>query len=111
MEYTIEIYQTDTGKRPFTQWLDDIRDRGTKAKLRLRLDRLEMGNFGQCEPVGDGVFELKIDFGSGYRIYFRKVGLKCVLLLFAGDKSTQKSDIEKAKAYFKDYQSRGESNE
>ncbi len=83
----------------------------TKAKLRLRLDRLEMGNFGQCESVGEGVFELKIDFGPGYRICFGKIGLKCVLLLCAGDKSTQKNDIPKAKAYFKDYQSRGVNNE
>lgn len=96
MEYKIEIYQTDTGKRPFGQWLKDIKDHLTKAKIRLRLDRLEMGNFGQCEPVGEGVFELKIDFGPGYR---------------AGDKGSQKSDIQKAKVYFKDYQSRGDMDE
>ena len=70
-----------------------------------------MGNLGQCESVGDKVFELKIDFGPGYRIYFGKIGLRCILLLCAGDKSTQKSDILKAKAYFKDYQSREEENE
>jgi putative addiction module killer protein len=74
MEYTIEIYQTDNGKRPFSQWLKDIKDQTTKAKVRLRLDRLEMGNFGQCKSVGEGVFELKIDFGPGYRIYFGKIG-------------------------------------
>lgn len=88
-----------------------MKDQLTKAKIRIRLDRLEMGNFGQCEPVGDGVFELKIDFGPGYRIYFGKIGLKCVLLLCAGDKSSQKSNILKAKVYFKDYQSRGDEYE
>lgn len=65
-----------------------------------------MGNFGQCEPVGEGVFELKIDFGPGYRVYFGKIGSKCILLLCAGDKGSQKNDIQKAKVYFKDYQSR-----
>jgi putative addiction module killer protein len=111
MEYKIEIYQTNAGKRPFSQWLKDIKDHLAKAKIRLRLDRLEMGNFGQCEPVGEGVFELKIDLGPGYRVYFGKIGSKCVLLLCAGDKGSQKSDIQKAKVYFKDYQSRGHINE
>jgi len=73
MEYSIEIYQTDTGKRPFSQWLKDIKDPLTKAKIRLRLDRLEMGNFGRCESVGEGVFELKIYFGPGFRVYFGKL--------------------------------------
>ena len=111
MEYKIEIYQTDTGKRPFSQWLKDIKDHLGKAKIRVRLDRLEMGNFGQCESVGEGVFELKIDFGPGYRVYLGKIGSMCVILLCAGDKKSQKSDIEKAKVYFKDYQSRGDINE
>lgn len=66
-----------------------------------------MGNFGHCEPVGEGVFELMIDFGPGFRVYFGKIDAKCVLLLCGGNKSSQKSDIQKAKDYFKDYQSRG----
>lgn len=111
MEYKIEIYQTDNGKRPFSQRLKDIKDHLSRAKIRLRLDRLEMGNFGQCESVGEGVFELKIDYGPGFRVYFGKIKSKCVLLLFGGDKSSQKSDILKAKTYFKDYQSRGGSDE
>lgn len=111
MEHKVEIYQTDNGKRPFSQLLKDLKDNLTRAKIRLRIDRLERGNFGQCEPVGEGVFELKIDFGPGFRVYFGKVGARCVLLLCAGDKSSQKSDIQKAKAYFKDYQSRGDSCE
>lgn len=111
MEYKVEIYQTDSGKRPFSLWLKDIKDHLTRAKIRLRLDRLEMGNFGQCESIGEGVFELKINFGPGFRVYFGKIGAKCVLLLLGGDKSSQKSDIQKAKTYFKDYQSRGGSDE
>ena len=62
MKYKIEIYQTENGNRPFSQWLKEIKNHKAKAKIRLRLDRLEMGNFGQCEPVGAGVYELKIDF-------------------------------------------------
>lgn len=111
MEYKIKIYQTDNGKRPFSQWLNDLKDKLAKAKIRLRLDRLERGNFGQCKPVGEGIFELKIDFGPGFRMYFGIVGAKCVLLLCAGTKGTQKSDIQNAKAYFRDYHSRGDSNE
>ncbi len=111
MKYKIEIYQIETGKRPFSQWLKDIKDHMAKAKIRIRLDRLEMGNFGQWESVGEGVFELKIDFGPGYRVYFGKIGSKCVLLLCAGDKGSQKNDIQKAKVYFKDYLSRGDINE
>lgn len=111
MEYRIEIYQTDTGKRPFSQWLKEIKDHLVKAKVRMRLARLEMGNFGEYKSVGEGVFELKIDLGPGYRLYYGKVGKKTVLLLCAGDKSTQQSDIEKAKAYFTDYQSRGDCDE
>ncbi len=111
MIYKIAIYQTDTGKRPFSLWLKELKDNLGKAKIRLRLDRLEMGNFGQCEPVGDAVFELKIDFGPGYRVYFGKTDATCVLLLCGGDKNSQRSDIQKAKAYFTDYQSRGDYNE
>jgi putative addiction module killer protein len=111
MKYKVEIYQTDSGKRPFSQWLKGITDHLSRAKIRLRLDRLEMGNFGQCESVGEGVFELKIDFGPGFRVYFGKIGATCVLLLLGGDKSSQKSDILKAKTYFKDYQFRGDSDE
>src|SRR6476469_3126145 len=111
MEFNVQIYQTENGKLPFSQWLNGMKDNSTRAKIRLRLDRLEMGNFGQCEPVGGGVFELKVDFGPGYRVYFGKIGSKCVLLLCAGDKGSQKSDIQKAKDYFKDYQSRGDINE
>lgn len=107
MDYKIRIYQTESGKRPFSQWLNDLKDRIAKAKIRTRLDRLELGNFGNCEPVGEGVFELKINFGPGYRVYFGKIGSNFVLLLSGGDKSSQNSDIQKAIAYFKDYQSRG----
>jgi putative addiction module killer protein len=106
MEYQIEIYQTDNGKLPYKIWLSSLRDTKAKAIIRLRLDRLRLGNFGNCKSVGDGVFELKIDYGPGYRIYFGKIGRQIVLLLTAGDKSTQSGDLKKAKLYLEDYKIR-----
>ena len=78
-----------------------------KASIEARLDRLGMGNFGNCTPVGEAVYELKIYVGPGYRVYYAKVGKQIVLLLCGGSKRTQYKDIEKAKEYFKDYKSRG----
>jgi putative addiction module killer protein len=106
VEYSIQVYQTATGKCPYSAWLKDLIDLRAKAKIRVRIDRLQMGNFGQCEPVGDGVSELKIDFGPGYRIYFGMIGKTCVLLLTGGTKKTQSSDIKRAKEYFVDYKAR-----
>ena len=77
MEWTVEIYQTDTGKQPFTEWLDSISDKKTKTTIHRRIERLGMGNFGNCEPVGDGVSELKIYLGPGFRIYFGNIGINC----------------------------------
>ncbi len=108
MEYEIRTYETKRGKCPFSEWMNNLKDLQAKTKIRLRLDRLAMGNFGDCKSVGDGVSELKIDFGPGYRVYFGKAGKTCVLLLTAGSKGSQQGDIEKAKEYFKDYKAREE---
>ncbi|RKZ91012.1 MAG: hypothetical protein DRR19_08385 [Candidatus Parabeggiatoa sp. nov. 1] len=70
---------------------------------RVRIDRLIRGHFGDSKSVGEGVYELRIDYGPGYRVYFGKVGLTIVLLLCGGDKSTQQVDIHKAKTYWHDY--------
>ena len=72
-----------------------------------RLDRLKLGNFGDCKTISDGVSELRIHYGPGIRIYYAKTGNKVILLLCGGDKGSQKKDIDKAKEYLKDYQSRG----
>lgn len=106
MEYQIRIYQTDSGKLPYKIWLNSLHDVKVKSVIRVRLDRLMVGNFGKCKVVGDGVFELKIDFGPGYRLYFGKIGMNCILLLVGGDKSSQTADIKKAKFYFEDYKIR-----
>ncbi|WP_321782716.1 type II toxin-antitoxin system RelE/ParE family toxin [Paraburkholderia sp. J94] len=85
----------------FSEWLGGLKDIQARAKILIRIRRAELGNFGECEPVGEGVSEMKIDFGPGYRVYFAKEGRVVYLLLCGGDKSTQKSDIRHAKAMWK----------
>ncbi len=88
-----------------------LRDTTGKNKIRLRLKRVMTGNLEDCKPVGEGVFELKIEFGPGYRLYFGQVGLTIVLLLIGGDKSTQERDIGEAIQYWRDYERRESTNE
>jgi len=102
----IRNYLTVDGKNIFDEWLDSLRDRRAKAKIRVRLDRVEDGNLGDFKSVGEGIFELRIDYGTGYRIYFGQEGIIIIILLCGGDKSTQKQDIDKAQEYWKDYRSR-----
>ncbi|MDE0638225.1 MAG: type II toxin-antitoxin system RelE/ParE family toxin [Candidatus Poribacteria bacterium] len=99
----IETYRTQNGREPFTEWFNAIRDTRTQTRIRGRLDRLEKGNFGDCESVGSGIFELRMHFGPGYRIYFGEVERTIVLLLCGGDKSTQVQDIRRAKTYWLEY--------
>ena len=95
----IQTYETLEDRSPFEEWLDALRDIQGKAKIKARLQRLAFGNLGDCKSVGDGVSELRIDCGPGYRVYFAEKGSTIVLLLCGGDKSTQERDIRKAKAY------------
>lgn len=99
----VKIYETPDGKKPFTIWLESFKDVKTKRRIDSRLDRLEFGNFGDRKLVGDGVYELRLDFGAGYRIYYGEIGNVIVLLLLGGDKSTQERDVKQAKIYFKNY--------
>ena len=99
----LEIYSNQNGKEPFTEWFESVRDKAIKNRIDRRIDRLENGNFGDCRPVGEGVFELRLHFGPGYRIYFGEVANTVILLLCAGDKSSQQNDIERAKTYWLDY--------
>ena len=78
------------------EWLNGL-DVQTRARVRVRIDRLEDGLFGDVEPVGEGVSELRLDFGPGYRVYFQKRGNTLIILLCGGDKSTQAKDIKRAK--------------
>ncbi|WP_414499426.1 type II toxin-antitoxin system RelE/ParE family toxin [Zymobacter sp. IVIA_12111.31 C1] len=88
-----EIIQTSVFKRWFTR----LRDRRARARISLRLDRLQADNAGDVKPVGDGISEMRIDYGPGYRVYYQQKGPIVILLLCGGDKSTQSSDIAKAK--------------
>lgn len=87
----------------FDEWFSALRDRRASARIAARLDRLAMGNPGDAEPVGQGISELRIDYGPGYRVYFMKRGQYVVVLLCGGDKSTQERDIKRAKALAEDW--------
>lgn len=91
--FMIEMKQTPE----FEKWLKSLKDKIAKAKILMRLERMEEGNFGDVEPVGDGLSELRIHQGKGYRIYFGNKNNQIVILLCGGDKSTQQLDIKKAK--------------
>lgn len=80
----------------YDDWFDSLKDTQGKARIKARLRRVELGNFGDAEPVGDSVSELRFFFGSGYRIYFIQHGDEIIILLAGGDKSTQQKDINKA---------------
>ena len=82
----------------FDKWFRKLKDLRAKAKILVRIQKLEKEeHFGDCEPVGDGIRELKINYAKGYRVYFKEMDGKIVILLIGGDKSTQQKDIEKAK--------------
>lgn len=80
----------------FTRWFENLKDRRAKARIQVRIDRVEMGNFGDAASVGEGVSELRFFYGPGYRVYFSQRDNVVVILLCGGDKSTQQSDIAKA---------------
>ena len=98
----LQIYQNPNGREPFTEWLES-RDQKTQERIQARLDRLVGGNFGDCKSVGQGIFEIRLHFGAGYRIYFGEADITIVLLLCGGDKSSQYRDIARAKAYWLEY--------
>lgn len=101
----IKIYVRSNGRSPFEAWFSTLRDKSAKATILTRIDRVRFGNFGDCKSVGGGVYELRIHFGPGYRIYFGVVGAEVVLLLLGGDKSTQPRDIKTAQKYWKEFPS------
>lgn len=107
----LKIYLTLEGKSPFEKWLKSIKDKKTQAIIDNRLRKVRLGNLGDYKSVGEGVFELRIDYGSGYRIYFGQLGKIIILLLSGGDKSTQQRDIRQAKEYWKDYANRENIND
>lgn len=101
--WILKIYQDRNGKEPFIKWLESIRDIIIKARIKNRVRRLELGNFGDCKSVKQGVYELRLHFGPGYRVYFGKVDNIIILLLLGGTKSSQAKDIQKAIQYWNDF--------
>jgi len=98
----IRIFETKDGKIPFGEWMDELEGSKVYAIILNRLDRVENGNLGDCHPVGEGVSELRIDFGPGYRVYFGQDG-NVIVLLGGGTKRTQADDIKRAKRRWKEY--------
>lgn len=100
--YKVITYTTATGKAPFNEWIQKL-DKVSRARIRARIVRVTLGSFGDCKTLSGcpGLYELRIDQGPGYRVYFGKRGMTIIILLCAGDKKTQRKDIEKAIIYWK----------
>lgn len=97
-------YVNEDGKNVFHEWLRSLKDTAARARIRVRLNRIRLGNFGDCKSVGSGVSELRVDYGPGYRIYFGRDGNKTVILLCGGSKKTQPKDIKLAQQHWAEYQ-------
>jgi putative addiction module killer protein len=104
--YDIREYETAAGRSPFTDWLEGLRDRRARARIDARLARVRLGHLGDHRSVGDGVYELRLFYGPGYRVYFGFEFNTVILLLVGGTKGTQRRDIATAKSYWADYQRR-----
>jgi len=102
----IHEYTDEQGRSPYAEWLSSLRDVRARARIILQVDRMELGLLGDSEPMGEGLSELRIHYGPGYRVYYRKTEQHFYLLLCGGDKATQSSDIKRAKAYWHDYKRR-----
>ncbi|MBK7954519.1 MAG: type II toxin-antitoxin system RelE/ParE family toxin [Candidatus Accumulibacter sp.] len=92
-------YQMADGRDPFKEWLANLADRQARARVAVRVQRMAAGNFGEHKPLSDGVWELRIDHGPGYRVYYAQAGQRVLLVLIGGDKRRQQADIETAVRY------------
>ena len=99
-------YRQEDGREPYTEWFRGLRDQMAKARIEVRLRQIQVGNMGDSKPVGEGVTELRIHVGAGYRVYCGQHGQEWVILLCGGDKSSQSTDIAKAKALWGDWKRR-----
>jgi putative addiction module killer protein len=102
----VRHYVTRSGRDVFDHWMSGLADARTQAKIASRIDRLGAGNFGDSKPLGKGLWELRIDWGPGYRVYYAMIGRLCVLLLCGGDKRTQPADMDRAREYLRDFKER-----
>jgi putative addiction module killer protein len=103
----IRFYMDSSGRCPFEEWLGSLKDSKARMRIRARIVRLETGNFGDCKSLRDGVQEIRIDYGPGYRVYVSRQGKVIVLLLCGSNKKDQDRAIEKAIDYLKDWKRRG----
>ena len=101
--FEVLIYRDPEGRRPYADWLAALPDRQAKTRVMVRIGRMAGGNLGDCKPVGDGVWELRIDYGPGYRVYYSQAGKRLVLLLTGGNKRRQQADIAAAVGYWNDW--------
>lgn len=101
-KFTIAIFEDKSGKYPYDLWLEEL-DQKTAARIEARISRFKSGNFGDHKSVGESVWEARLFFGPGYRVYFAKEAGFIVLLLCGGDKSTQNRDIKEAQNYLKEW--------
>lgn len=99
-------YQRDDGREPFSEWLNGLRDKVAQAHIRIRLRQVQAGNLGDVESVGEGVIELRVHVGAGYRVYCGRYGKTVVLLLCGGDKGSQAADIKRAKDLWAEWKRR-----
>lgn len=104
-EKTLEIYKTADEKAPFIDWMDAL-DANTQTVIETRLNRIRLGNLGDVKRIGSGVHEFRIDYGSGYRVYFGNISGKIIMLLVGGEKNTQQKDIRKAQECWRDFKER-----
>ncbi|WP_024537884.1 type II toxin-antitoxin system RelE/ParE family toxin [Comamonas badia] len=104
--FELQAYQSPTGQAPYAQWLAGLADRQARARVLVRVARMAAGNLGDCRAVGAGVWELRIDWGPGYRVYYAQAGKRLILLLAGGDKRSQRADIAAAIACWQDWQQR-----
>lgn len=99
----VVAFRAQDGRVPFEEWLDGLNDKKAVARILARLARVRQGNPGDCKSVGEGVSELRVDYGPGYRVYFGQKGRTLVVLLCGGDKRTQDRDIRLAKQYWREF--------
>lgn len=104
----VNVHEDEEGREPFTEWLYALKDVTGRKRILARVSRLQQGNYGDCEPVGEGVKELRLFFGPGYRVYFGEHLENVIILLCGGDKSSQHGDILKAKTLWREYLSHEE---
>lgn len=106
MTFEIRRYRNAAGGEPFTEWLTKLADRQARARVLARIERLEAGNFGDVKFLRDGVSELRIDWGPGYRVYFGRDGRTVIVLVCGGDKRKQDADIKRAVDLWQEYVNR-----